>query len=245
LPEPGGPARAHEVHTVTQPAHGSRPAQSMPEALARTLRHEVGDLLQTIYATVAILQERLPRESTLERRVLTDLRSRAEVCRNLLDNVHDLVCPVTLATEEVDLSALVAMLVTAAGPRHPDLEVRADTVAAVRIEADPRRVGQVGSLLLANACAEARHRVVFRSAPGPVAGEAEWAVTDDGPGVPPEQADQLFSPLSVARHGHLGIGLPLARKLVELHGGRITAGNLPEGGFRVTVLWPARPPAHG
>src|SRR5262245_1200892 len=78
------------------PAPAQKGAHNLPEALARTLRHEVGDLLQTVYATVAILQERLPRDWSLERRVLTDLRGRAEVCKNLLDNVHDLVCPVSL-----------------------------------------------------------------------------------------------------------------------------------------------------
>ena len=37
------------------------PPRPMPEALARTLRHEIGDFLQKVYASVAILQTRLPR----------------------------------------------------------------------------------------------------------------------------------------------------------------------------------------
>src|SRR5262245_23193224 len=61
-----------EALMTPAPAPAQKVAQNLPEALARTLRHEVGDLLQTVYATVAILQERLPREWSLERRVLTD-----------------------------------------------------------------------------------------------------------------------------------------------------------------------------
>ena len=40
--------------------------QTVPEAIVRTLRHEVGDLLQTVYAAVAILKERLPADCQTE-----------------------------------------------------------------------------------------------------------------------------------------------------------------------------------
>ena len=72
---------------------GQASASQRLEMVARTLRHEVGDLLQTVYSTVAILQERLAADQALERRLLTDLKGRAENCRNELDAVVDLVCP--------------------------------------------------------------------------------------------------------------------------------------------------------
>src|SRR5579859_1789913 len=82
-----------------------------PEILARTLRHEVGDLLQTVYAAVAILRRRLAPEATLERRVLADLRSRAEGCKRLLDVMSDLVGSIELSIEQVDLAQLADSLV--------------------------------------------------------------------------------------------------------------------------------------
>src|SRR5262249_54470163 len=101
-------------------------ARSLPEALARTLRHEVGDLLHTVYAEVAILQKRLPGHAAVEQRILADLRSRAEACKGLLDQVNDLVSPVvSLSIEQVDLAQTAAVLVAAAAPRYPKLEVRA------------------------------------------------------------------------------------------------------------------------
>src|SRR5262245_19545532 len=63
---------------------GKTPPRSLPEAITRTLRHEVGDLLQTLYATVAILQKRLPADWDLERRILSDMRRRAESCKHML-----------------------------------------------------------------------------------------------------------------------------------------------------------------
>src|SRR5438046_9166597 len=101
----------------------------LPEALARTLRHEVGDLLQTIYAAVAILQRRLSPEATLERRVLGDLRSRAEGCKRLLDNVSDLVGTVNLVVEPIDLAEVTASLVAVAWHRYAQLAIQADATA--------------------------------------------------------------------------------------------------------------------
>ncbi|TMQ31030.1 MAG: hypothetical protein E6K70_23355 [Planctomycetota bacterium] len=102
--------------------HATRaPARNLPEAIARTVRHEMGDLLQTIYATVAILQKRLPAELELERRVLADLRKRAEGCKQLIDAVHDFIQPLELAPELTDLADLAETLVAAARERVPSL----------------------------------------------------------------------------------------------------------------------------
>src|SRR6266849_1055725 len=120
----------------------------LPEALARTLRHEVGDLLQTVYAAVAILQRRLPAEATLERRVIQDLRSRAEGCKRLLDNMSDLVGQINLSLEQVDLAQLAASLVTLAAHRYPKLEIQASPSSPVLVSADEKRIAQVGEILL-------------------------------------------------------------------------------------------------
>src|SRR5437588_9075053 len=98
---------------------GSRSSRSFPEAITRLLRHELGDLLQSIYATAAILQRRLPADWELERRIVTDLRARGESCKDLLDAVHDFVCPFTLNLEPVNLADLAAKLVAASTPKHP------------------------------------------------------------------------------------------------------------------------------
>jgi two-component system sensor histidine kinase HydH len=223
--------------------HAAQPTDSPPnltEVLARILRHEVGDLLQTIYATAAILQERLPPDLRLERKIVTDLRARAETCKNLLDTVHDYVCPLSLSREPVDLANLAAVLVAKAAARHPQLEVRAEVTAPVpTLWLDARRLTQAGGLLLANACGAAQQRVSFRTAAGPDEGEAVWTVTDDGRGVPVAEQDRIFSPYPTGRHSQLSLNLALAQKIVQLHGGRISAANLPEGGFRVQVVLPA------
>ena len=61
-------------------------------------------------------------------------------------------------------------------------------------------------------------------------------MTDDGPGVPPEQLAQLFVPFSTAWFGSTGPSLALADKLARMHRGRVHAEKLAHGGFRVSVV---------
>jgi signal transduction histidine kinase len=228
---------------MVQFGEGRPRPQSISEAIVRTLRHEVGDLLQTVYAAVAILKERLPADFQTERRILADMRGRAETCRDLLDTVHDLVCPITLATEEVDLADLLRCVVGRVGPRFPRVALRLETAPVPAIPGDPRRLGQLATVLLADACSGAGAEVVCRVGPGAAPGEVTWEVIDDGPGVSADKEGLLFNQLTTTPHGHLGPGLALARRLVGLHGGRVSAGNRPEGGFRVEVTLPTGPAA--
>jgi signal transduction histidine kinase len=213
--------------------------RSLPEALVRSLRHEVGDLLQKVYASVAILKDRLPADRELERGVLTRLWSRAETCKHVLDAVHDFICSVSLDLQPVDLTQVADALVKSAQARLPHLQVVTEASGAAPVLADPRRVAQIGELLLCNACEAAQSRVCYRTTTEPDRHEVVWSITDDGPGIPPDQANWLFSPFFTTRAGHTGLGLALAQKLVQLHGGRVSAGNLPRGGFQAQVTFPA------
>jgi signal transduction histidine kinase len=219
------------------------PPRTLPEALVRTLRHELGDFLQKVYATVAILKTRLPAASEMEQGLLTRLRARAEACKDVLDAAHDFVCPVVLEFEAVDLAELAGRLTAAAQQHHPQLAITAEAPGPVVVMADPRRTTQVGEALLANACEAARSRVTSRLVAHPDQGTVTWTIADDGPGVAPELADKLLSPFFTTKAGHAGLGLALARKLVELHGGEFTAGNQADGGFRVSAVFPVEPRA--
>jgi two-component system osmolarity sensor histidine kinase EnvZ len=69
-------------------------------------------------------------------------------------------------------------------------------------------------------------------------------VDDDGPGIPPENREDVFRPffrLDEARNqdeGGSGLGLAIARDIARSHGGDITLGDAPSGGLRATVRVP-------
>lgn len=76
-------------------------------------------------------------------------------------------------------------------------------------------------------------------------------VDDDGPGIPPEQMEEVFKPfvrLDPSRSGETGgsgLGLSIARSIVLAHGGDLTLANRPEGGLRAEIRLPGvdAPPA--
>ncbi len=67
-------------------------------------------------------------------------------------------------------------------------------------------------------------------------------ITDSGPGLPPEIADRIFQPYVSSKETGLGLGLAICRRIVEAHGGEITAENGPAGGAVFTVRLPCQSP---
>jgi two-component system sensor histidine kinase KdpD len=212
----------------------------LAELVARTLRHEVGDLLQAVYATAALVQQRLPDDGGPERRLLTGLRVRAEVCKHELDAVYDLISRQEADRAPANLGQMLDELTSEVSRRFPALEVRAEVAGRAEAPADSRWLAQAVGFLLLNACQAARGRVVVSVGLDPARAEAALAVSDDGPAFTPEQQAWLAAPFPATREARVGLGLALARRVAEAHGGRAEAVNL-TGGKRVTLFLPAPP----
>jgi signal transduction histidine kinase len=122
------------------------------------------------------------------------------------------------------------------------IEVRLELLAPVFVEADAVRLGQTANNLLDNALKytpPGGHVVLTATADPPW---AVFSVTDDGPGVPAAEREAIFRRLyrgdaSRSERG-MGLGLSLAKAVVESHGGTVAVGDAPGGGACFTVRLP-------
>jgi signal transduction histidine kinase len=74
--------------------------------------------------------------------------------------------------------------------------------------------------------------------------EARVHVIDTGPGIDPDQLDEIFHPYVSKKAGGTGLGLPTARRIIEEHGGRLVAHSVPGQGSEFVIHLPlARTPS--
>ena len=176
---------------------------------------------------------------------------------HLVDDLHTLALAETgrlvLQREAVAFGVLVGEVVgrheAQARRRHVGLRLSVDA-GVPKVWVDPARVGQILDNLLANAI---RHTpaggevvVEVSTVSGPDSGDGSLVrcqVTDAGPGFRADQLSRVFERFVRASDtGGSGLGLSIARDLVQAHGGTIAAANDPRtGGAVVSFALPLHP----
>jgi two-component system, LuxR family, sensor kinase FixL len=73
--------------------------------------------------------------------------------------------------------------------------------------------------------------------------EVRLLVADSGPGIAPESITRIFDPFFTTKPDGLGVGLSISRSIVEVHRGRLSAGNQAAGGAEFVVTLPAEGPS--
>jgi signal transduction histidine kinase len=153
---------------------------------------------------------------------------------------------VTSRRDPVDLDAIVVRHASALRATGR-VEVDTSAVRAAQVTGDASQLGRAIENLLDNAARHARSHVhIAVSADGDAGGCATVAVSDDGPGIPSDQREAIFdrfTRLDEARSagaGGVGLGLAIARDIVERHGGTVRVDPDHAPGARIVITLPAR-----
>jgi signal transduction histidine kinase len=223
------------------------------EFLAMT-SHELRTPLNAIIGFSDVLGERLCGPLN-ERQAdyVEDIRSSGQHLLGLIDEVLDMA-KVEAGTLDLDLATIdVGELVSGVGAlfrqeaanRRISLDVRVPR--GVRVVADERKVRQVVMNLVANAVRLTPTGGKITMSARTSGPQVHIDVADTGPGIAPADLDRIFHAYEQAARsqtGGTGLGLPLARRFIEAHGGRLTVRSDVGAGsnFRVVLHRTPLPP---
>jgi signal transduction histidine kinase len=107
---------------------------------------------------------------------------------------------------------------------------------------DPFRLEQVFRNILENSLAACSNpvRIDLRCAQAVLGGRpaVRVSVHDNGPGLTAEQRQRIFEPFFTTKTKGTGLGMAIAKRIVEAHGGRIAVGTGSEGGAEIALILP-------
>lgn len=217
------------------------------EALARAgeltagIAHEVRNGLGTIVGYARMLERAsLPEDPAAAAR---SIREECETLETVVRRFTDFVKLERLQLVETDLARLVTRVVAREGRAHEDVRtclVGLDAPLVLRADEEllERALENVVRNALEAAAAGGGHVEVTAC---DCRDHVEVRIADDGPGFAPDHPGEIRAFYST-RAGGLGLGLPLARKIVLLHGGSLQLGASADGGAEVLLTLPADGP---
>ncbi|MEP6694607.1 MAG: ATP-binding protein [Chloroflexota bacterium] len=224
-----------------------RRTDELKSALLGAVSHDLRTPLASIVASAGSLRQTDVQWTAAEREsFLADIENEARRLSRIVSNLLDLsrMESGTLHPERswYDLAALIDDVVGRLRPLthdHPvDVRVPEDLPP---ISLDYVEIDQVLSNLLENAARHTRSGTTIVISAAIDGSDVVVEVSDDGPGVPKDALDRVFEPFFRGPSGGTprgtGLGLAVARGLVEAHGGHISVRNRAEGGaaFRFTL----------
>ncbi len=217
-------------------------------ALTTSIGHELGQPLSAIVHNTEALQMMVtdtPAAPDATGEILADIKAEAVLATQIIERHLTMLRSRQLDRKPIDLHTVIdeSLALFAHDLKTRQIEVTLDLSSTpCVIDGDQVLLEQVVVNLLRNAMdavaetAPARRHITIRSAVK--AGEVEVSVSDTGTGLPAEVIGTLFTPFVTTKSHGLGIGLTIAQRIVEAHGGTIAARENVNGGASFTVTLP-------
>jgi signal transduction histidine kinase len=186
------------------------------------LAHEIKNPITAVNVALRAVADQLGED---HQAVLGDLVLRMQRIEKALKRTLSFVRPIDVHESACDAQELFGAAVEELRPEieRAGAQVRVRVApGGVRFRGDPALLKEVLTNLVANSIeAKPVGAHVDLEAARSSDGSVLLAVEDDGPGVPPALRDSLFQPFASTRSKSSGLGLTIARKLVEAHGGTL------------------------
>jgi two-component system, NtrC family, sensor histidine kinase HydH len=211
------------------------------------LAHEIRNPLSSLDIHVQLLEEDL---AALAPQMREPLTGRLEIIHGELHRLEGIVerflrlaGPAGVDLESVEISGLVGhvceLLRPEAAARGIEIATQVEE-ALPPVMADPVRLTQALLNLVINAIQAVERAGRVKVSASLAHGTVSVAVSDSGPGIPPDRLASIFDPYFTTKTEGSGLGLWIAQQIVTAHGGNLTAQNGPTGGALLTMHLPLR-----
>ena len=219
--------------------------------LTATVSHELRNPLGTIVASFAALKRRIDLRDEKVERTADRIERNVRRCETIIDDLLNYTRVRTMNFEDVDLDSWLSQCLADSNlPAHTALRTRFG--AGCNIQIDKNGMTQVISNLLENAVDAMNEVAVERDNKDPQdieqqiievytaveEDELKISVADSGAGMSSQDFERVFEPLISTKTFGVGLGLPLVRQIVELHGGRVEISNREVRGAEVVIHLP-------
>ena len=211
--------------------------------MAAVVAHEVKNPLAGIAGAVQIIGGRLPEDSA-DRQIVKEVLARIAA---LDASVKDLLLFARPRMPQRVRVPVLGMLretveLLRRDPQAQGVAIELPASDAV-VLADPEQVRSVVLNVLLNAAQAMQGRGEVRVSLGVRGAQCVLGFADRGPGIPADIRERIFEPFFTTKHRGTGLGLAIARRIIELHGGRVDARFPLEGGTLVEIELPLATPA--
>ena len=216
-----------------------------------TMRHELRTPLNAVLGFSDLLQKKVAGELTPKQaRYVNNIRQGGEQLLRLVDDILEYARVQSadeLERESVSVPLLLEDVLASFGtlPEGKSLTVTIETGSDLPpVSGDPVRLGRAVRHLLDNAIKFSEPGGQVTVAAVHVGREMQIRVSDQGPGIPPEEQQHIFEPFVqgdssiTRRHQGTGLGLAIVSRIVELHGGSVAVDSAPGRGSTFSIRLP-------
>ncbi len=216
--------------------------------VARRLAHEIKNPLTPIQLSAERLQHKLldkldEKDAQLLQRATQTIVSQVGAMKNMVMDFADYARTPAPRMARLDVHQLLHEVMGLYEANSSPIALRLDATRTL-IDGDATRLRQVVHNLLQNAhdaLQQTKDRQIVMSTADVRDDMLKLSIADNGCGFPEHLLARAFEPYMTSKPKGTGLGLPIVKKIVEEHGGKITIENQAQGGTCVSILLPLLP----
>jgi signal transduction histidine kinase len=224
-------------------------AGELTASIAHELNQPLGAILTNSETAEALLKSSTPNLNEIAE-ILADIRRDDQRASDVIRRFRSLLKKAPFELKNIDLNEIVhetiRFLSALAIARQVNI-VSSIAPSSLPIKGDQIQLQQVILNLFVNAMdamsdmSNAERRITVSTARD--GNSADLSVSDVGPGIPPEKLKEVFGPFFTTKPQGMGLGLSIARTIIEAHGGQLSAQNQAGRGatFRIRLPLAALP----